>query len=198
MFNLHQDRTEAMLSAVVERVRAETQDARAEHVVAPWLVHTNSALRLLVDGDEPLWGVALSALDADVAAEFAMMREQPAHDMVHEGEACAPVAEWIDFLVWQHREIRQPGCYTRWREDRAFLAQCKQSRYCNDFERLAHLLNEDMLKHDLTLELQQKSDGSLSVSLLDASGKQNKGLLWRSWRQEIEKIVIAPSQPVLA
>ena len=198
MIELADERVQAIRSAIVDRLRMETNDNQAELIVASQLTNSLSALRLLVDGDEPVWAIALSALEAAVAVDFAIMRAQPVHNLVHDGEAHAPVAEWIDFLVYQYREARHPGSYAKRREERLFLMQCKESRYCNDFERLSRLLAEDMLQHGLTLKLEQKLDGSLSVSLLDSDGKPNRGLLWRYWAQDIERIVVAPSQPSIA
>ena len=194
MIELADERLQAIRLAIVERLRMETKDNQAELIVASQLTNSFSALRLLVDGDEPIWGIALPALKANVAADFAIMRAQPAHNFLHDGELHAPLAEWIDFLVCQYHELQQPGAYAKRKEERLFLMKCQESGRCNDFDRLSRVLAEEMSHHGLKLKLEQRLDGSLSVSLWNADGTPNTGMLWRNWAQEIGRIVVA-SQP---
>ena len=152
------------------------------------LEQTLGALRLLVDDiEQPIWGIALDALDENTRNQLVLFQFQPALNMLFDGEVCIGLAEWRDHFISRFSLKKDAMLEQQALEDRYFYHNILRTNLCDDFPRFFRLLNEDLAHEGLEVKINLSEIGQFQVSI-KRDGAFAQGAIFKRWESRLNKI----------
>lgn len=152
------------------------------------LEQTPGALRLIVDDiEQPIWGIALDALDANTRDQLDLFQVRPALNMLFNGEVCIALAEWRDHFINRFALQKDATLERQVIEDRYFFRHTLRTNRCDDFQRFCHLVNAELAPEGLEAVIHVTDSGQFQVSI-QREGIVAQGAIWRRWASCLNQI----------